>query len=68
MMMVSHDSHVTVTKLFVGNPKIKLYRDSNGELKGDGLCCYLKVESVKLALDLLDESDLKGHKISVKKV
>lgn len=23
--------------------KIKLYKDKEGNLKGDGLCCYLKV-------------------------
>lgn len=23
--------------------KFKLYRDENGELKGDGRCCYIKV-------------------------
>ncbi|XP_033112010.1 HIV Tat-specific factor 1-like [Anneissia japonica] len=45
--------------------KLKLYKDSDGNLKGDGLCCYLKRESVDLALQLLDESDLRGHKISV---
>ena len=27
----------------VGQLKLKLYRDENGELKGDGRCCYLKV-------------------------
>lgn len=26
-----------------GKLKLKLYRDSNGELKGDGLCHYIKV-------------------------
>lgn len=26
-------------------PKIKLYKDKEGNLKGDGLCCYLKVSS-----------------------
>lgn len=48
-----------------GKPKIKLYRDSNGVIKGDGRCCYLKHESVTLACNLLDESDVKGSKISV---
>ena len=24
-------------------PKLKLYRDENGEPKGDGRCCYIKV-------------------------
>lgn len=26
-----------------GAPKLKLYKDSGGNLKGDGLCSYLKV-------------------------
>jgi RNA recognition motif-containing protein len=50
-----------------GEPKIKLYRDFNGDVKGDGLCCYLKVESVQLAIQLLDDTELRGHKISVNK-
>lgn len=28
--------------------KVKLYRDANGEVKGDGLCTYIKVRSFKL--------------------
>jgi RNA recognition motif-containing protein len=24
-------------------PKLKLYRNADGTLKGDGLCCYIKV-------------------------
>ena len=24
-------------------PKLKLYRNKDGNLKGDGLCCYIKV-------------------------
>lgn len=47
--------------------KVKLYREANGELKGDGLCDYIKVESVELALNLLDGSDLRGQKISVQR-
>nr|XP_033802207.1 HIV Tat-specific factor 1 [Geotrypetes seraphini] len=45
--------------------KIKLYKDKEGNLKGDGLCCYLKKESVGLALKLLDESEIRGHKLHV---
>jgi RNA recognition motif-containing protein len=31
-----------------GKPKIKLYRTKEeGEPKGDGTCCYVKMESVK---------------------
>lgn len=26
--------------------KVKLYKDKDGNLKGDGLCCYLKVSFV----------------------
>uniref|UniRef100_A0A7M4EM91 17S U2 SnRNP complex component HTATSF1 n=1 Tax=Crocodylus porosus TaxID=8502 RepID=A0A7M4EM91_CROPO len=46
-------------------PKIKLYKDKEGNLKGDGLCCYLKRESVGLALRLLDEADIRGYKLHV---
>ncbi|CAI5779331.1 HIV Tat-specific factor 1 [Podarcis lilfordi] len=46
-------------------PKIKLYKDKEGNLKGDGLCCYLKRESVELALQLLDENEIRGCKLHV---
>ncbi|XP_071497265.1 17S U2 SnRNP complex component HTATSF1-like [Diadema antillarum] len=46
-------------------PKIKLYLDEHGKPKGDGRCCYLKRESVDLAIQLLDESDVRGHKIHI---
>jgi hypothetical protein len=29
--------------LSLGKPKVKLYRDKEGNLKGDARCCYLKV-------------------------
>ncbi|NP_001083090.1 HIV Tat-specific factor 1 [Xenopus laevis] len=45
--------------------KIKLYKDREGNLKGDGLCCYLKRESVELALKLLDEYEIRGYKLRV---
>lgn len=32
-----------VSSLPQGAPKIKLYTDEEGHVKGDGLCCYLKV-------------------------
>ncbi|KAM7398215.1 hypothetical protein PAMA_006220 [Pampus argenteus] len=44
--------------------KVKLYKDKEGNLKGDGLCCYLK-ESVALALRLIDESEVRGYKLHV---
>ncbi|XP_054450835.1 HIV Tat-specific factor 1-like [Pteronotus mesoamericanus] len=45
--------------------KVKLYKDDQGNLKGDGLCCYLKRESVDLALKLLDEGEIRGYKLHV---
>ena len=45
-----------------------MYCDSEGDFKGDALCCYLKIESVSLAIQLLDESEFKGQKIHVERV
>ncbi|XP_036380777.1 HIV Tat-specific factor 1 [Megalops cyprinoides] len=45
--------------------KVKLYKDNEGNLKGDGLCCYLKRESVALAERLLDESEIRGYQLHV---
>ena len=37
-----------------GKPKIKLYRiKETGEPKGDGTCCYVKMESVKCIIYLV---------------
>lgn len=47
--------------------KIKIYRDSHGNLKGDALCSYIKPESVVLALQILDEYEFKGNKIKVER-
>ncbi|XP_062393224.1 HIV Tat-specific factor 1 [Sardina pilchardus] len=45
--------------------KVKLYKDKDGNQKGDGLCCYLKKESVALAERLLDESEIRGYQLHV---
>ncbi|XP_069049813.1 17S U2 SnRNP complex component HTATSF1 isoform X2 [Lepisosteus oculatus] len=45
--------------------KIKLYKDNKGNLKGDGLCCYLKKESVALAERLIDDSEIRGYRLHV---
>lgn len=45
--------------------KVKLYKDKEGNLKGDGLCCYLKKESVALAVRLIDESEVRGYRLHV---
>ena len=50
-----------------GKNRIKLYRDSNGQPKGDALCIYIKVESVELALKILDKSQIRGKTLSVQR-
>lgn len=47
--------------------KIKLYAEPDGQLKGDGLCHYIRVESVDLAINLLDGTDVRGKKIKVQR-
>lgn len=48
-------------------PKLKLYQNEDGSNKGDGRCCYIKAESVDLALRFLDQTDVRGHTITVQK-
>ncbi|XP_044728618.1 HIV Tat-specific factor 1 isoform X2 [Chrysoperla carnea] len=52
-----------------GKMKMKLYteKDNPDQLKGDALCTYIKIESVDLALNLLDDYDLRGHKVKVER-
>lgn len=45
--------------------KLKLYRTSDGKLKGDGLCTYVRPESVTIALQSLDEYPVKDKIIRV---
>ncbi|XP_039293512.1 HIV Tat-specific factor 1 homolog [Nilaparvata lugens] len=48
--------------------KIKLYtKPGSTQLKGDGLCTYIKKESVELALNLLDGYNFKDHRIKVER-
>ncbi|XP_076048068.1 RRM1_TatSF1_like and RRM2_TatSF1_like domain-containing protein barc [Oratosquilla oratoria] len=47
--------------------KIKLYKDKEGNFKGDALCSYIKIESVTLALQILDGYDVGGKKIKVER-
>ena len=48
-----------------GRAKVKLYKTQEGELKGDALCTYLKVESVPYAELILDGYEMEGHKLRV---
>ncbi|KAJ8919756.1 hypothetical protein NQ315_006285 [Exocentrus adspersus] len=51
-----------------GKFKVKLYKEAGTDiLKGDALCTYIRIESVDLALKLLDGLDYRGHKIKVEK-
>lgn len=36
-------------------------------MKGDALCTYIKVESVELALNLLEGYDFKGHRVKIER-
>lgn len=40
-------------------PQVKLYKDGEGKLKGDGSICYANEESVDLALGIFDGSTLR---------
>lgn len=55
-----------------GEPKIKLYKDEQGNFKGDALVTYFKEESVPLAINLLDDGELRlgdpSTKIKVQQV
>jgi HIV Tat-specific factor 1 len=42
-----------------GKPRIKLYRNEDGTLKGDALVIYFRPESVNLAINMLDDSPLR---------
>ncbi len=49
-----------------GLPRVKLYTYDDGSLKGDGLVYFLQVESVDLAISLLDESQYReGYTVHV---
>jgi len=48
--------------------KIKLYRDpGTGQPKGDALCTYVKVESVELALNILDGANFGSNIVKVER-
>lgn len=43
-----------------GLSRIKLYKDQAGKLKGDALVIYFREESVSLAIQMLDDTSLRG--------
>lgn len=50
---------VIMEDISTGEPKIKLYKQENGELKGDALVTFFKEESVPLAINLLDDAEFR---------
>lgn len=42
-----------------GKPRIKIYRNEDGTLKGDALIIYFRPESVDLAIQMLDGTPLR---------
>jgi HIV Tat-specific factor 1 len=42
-----------------GRPRIKLYTDDQGNVKGDALIVYFRPESVQLAIQMLDDMDFR---------
>ncbi|KAG1609010.1 hypothetical protein G6F46_011120 [Rhizopus delemar] len=57
---------VIMEDLETGEPKIKIYKDENNVPKGDALVSYFKEESVPLAIELLDEAELRPGKSATK--
>lgn len=51
-----------------GKFKVKLYKESGTDiLKGDALCTYIRVESVDLALNILEGCDFKGQRVHIER-
>lgn len=66
--LVQHFSKcgIIMDEILTGKPRIKLYTDEENKPKGDALIVYLREESVNLALNILDESEIRsGNKIRV---
>lgn len=47
-------------------PRIKMYHSENGDFNGDALIIYFRPESVKLAVDMLDDTDFRLGKPGMK--
>ena len=51
---------------YSGKEQIKIYTDDTGKPKGDSRIGYMMCESVDMAVDMLNETEIRpGHKISV---
>lgn len=61
--LVAHFSKcgIIMDEIMTGKPRVKLYCNEDGSLKGDALVVYLREESVNLALTILDESEIRPN-------
>ena len=51
---------------YTGKDKIKVYQDDDGQPKGDARICYSNIESVQMAIEWLNGSDIRpGFKVTV---
>lgn len=50
---------VIAEELDGGKPRIKIYMDEQGQPKGDALVVYFRAESVSLAIQMLDDTELR---------
>jgi HIV Tat-specific factor 1 len=51
-----------------GESKVKLYKDETGKFKGDALISFIREESVIIAIDLFNDTEIRpGYKIKVEK-
>lgn len=48
-----------------GNVRCKIYKDEDGNIKGDALMIYARHESVPIAIEMMDGYELDGKKIKV---
>lgn len=49
-----------------GKKKYKMYMDAEGNFKGDAKCCYLRKESLPLAIQMLNGTKLPGSSQKIK--
>ncbi len=57
---------IIMDEIVTGKPRVKLYVDETGTLKGDALIVYLREESVNLACTLLDETEFRPNSGKIK--
>jgi HIV Tat-specific factor 1 len=69
-VLLSFSSHLCFScaslTIITGFVKAKIYKTPEGHVKGDGLICYYKKESVDLAISILDGAEIKkGHPLKL---